>query len=292
MDDYARRALGGTASTGDPEDGQGRRVEGLAVPWTAQATGTPQYGDLAESFDRHAFDGVISGGRRVPLLDRHDGEVVGMAEVYAADDGLRFRGHLLADDPAADAYARRVAAGADGVSIEFRPGRVRRGHQSVVHLAVDRLAAIAGAYAPALVGAQVALRRDTMTTELLETPAPEPPEPTPPPPGLTATEVEAIVARSAADLRRLFAEGGHHPVDTGLAFRTLAEAWTAIDTHREDPEHRAFYQRALVDIITTDAPGVMTPGVTGEVRGIIDPGRPGITAWGREALPDGGMSVD
>src|SRR5262245_37020015 len=175
-DGYARRALGGTGEVQDPPpEGGGRRVEGLAVPWGAEATGTAEYGSLSESFDRASFDGVIGQARRVPLLDRHDGDVVGMAEVYAADDGLRFRGQLLADDPAADAYARRVAAGADGVSIEFRPGRVRRTARGVVHVSVDRLAAIAGAYAPALVGAQVALRRATDVTE------PRIPDPTPDP---------------------------------------------------------------------------------------------------------------
>lgn len=296
MTDYARRALGGTATAGDaPEPGQGRRVEGLAVPWDAEASHTPEFGDLAETFDRHAFDAVIATGRRVPLLDRHDGDVVGMAEVYAAEDGLRYRGNLLADDPAADAYARRVAAGADGVSIEFRPGRVRRGTRSVVHLAVDRLAAIAGAYAPALLGAAVALRRDTTMTEPRDPepdPTPDPdPTPTPTPPGLTRSDVDGIVARQVADLRRLFAEGRGVEAP-GLVFRSLADAWRMVDSHRDDPDHHAYYQRALADIITSDAPGVMTPGVQGQVRGIIDPGRPGITAFGREALADGGMSVD
>jgi phage head maturation protease len=293
-DGYARRALGGQVQAADPAPGQGRHVEGLAVPWGAQATGTVEYGDLSETFDPHAFDGVIGQGRRVPLLDRHDGDVVGMAEVYAAPDGLRFRGDLLADDPAADAYARRVAAGADGVSIEFRPGRVRRGPRSVVHLAVDRLAAIAGAYAPALVGAQVALRRDNAMTEPRDPePTPEP-EPTPPPPtpALSRTDVDGIVARQVADLRRLIAEGGTHQEATGLVFRSLAEAWRAIDANRADQDHHEWYARALADIVTGDAPGVMTPGVQGGVRGIIDPGRPGITAFGREGLSEGGMSVD
>jgi phage head maturation protease len=291
-DGYARRALGGTAQAGDQEDGGGRRVEGLAVPWGAEATGTHEYGELAETFDREAFAGVIAAGRRVPLLDRHDGQVVGMAEVYAADDGLRYRGQLLADDPAADAYARRVAAGADGVSIEFRPGRVRRTSRSVVHLAVDRLAAIAGAYAPALVGAQVALRRDSNMTEPRD---PEAPELEAPAPVLAVTrqEVEGLVARQTADLRRLLAEGGaavHAP--TGLVFRSLAQAWREVDAHRQDTDHHDWYARALVDIITSDAPGVMTPGVQGQVRGIVDPGRPAITAFGREGLADAGMSVD
>jgi hypothetical protein len=65
-----------------------------------------------------------------------------------------------------------------------------------------------------------------------------------------------------------------------------------VDANRDDDAHRTWYQRALADITTADAPGVMTPGVAGAVRGIIDPGRPGITAFGREGLPDGGMSVD
>lgn len=292
-DGYARRALGGTAQAQEPEEGGGRRVEGLAVPWDAAATGTPEYGDLAETFDRQAFAGVIAAGRRYPLLDRHDGTVVGMAEVYAAEDGLRFRGDLLTDDPAADAFARRVAAGADGVSIEFRPGRVRRTPRGVVHLAVDRLAAIAGAYAPALVGAQVALRRDHGMTEPRDTDQDQDEAPA----AITEAQVESIAtrvaSRQAADLRRLFAEGGSAlPESTGPVFLTLAQAWREVDAHRTDDAHRAWYARALADIITTDAPGVMTPGVQGQVRGIMDPGRPGVTAFGREGLADSGMSVD
>lgn len=294
-DGYAWRALGGTAQAQEPDPdapGQGRRVEGLAVPWGAEATGTPEYGDLAETFDRSAFADVIAAGRRVPLLDRHDGDVVGMAEVFAADDGLRYRGHLLADDPAADAYARRVAAGADGVSIEFRPGRVRRTARGVVHLQVARLAAIAGAYAPALAGAQVALRRATDMTEP-RTPDPEPePEPAPTPPPVTRQEVEGMVSRQVADVRRLIAEGGSLHVPTGLVFRSLQEAWRAVDAHRDDTAHRDWYARALVDITTADIPGLMDGNVQGQVRGILDPGRPGITAFGREGLGDGGMSVD
>src|SRR3954471_23173588 len=96
---YAIRALGGTVRADQPDpQGGGRRIEGLAVPWAAEATGTVEFGDLAERFDPAAFDGVIAQARRVPLLDRHDGDVVGMAEVYAEADGLHFRGQLLADD--------------------------------------------------------------------------------------------------------------------------------------------------------------------------------------------------
>lgn len=297
-DAYARRALGGAVVQSDqPEEGGGRRVEGLAVPWGAEATGTPEYGELAETFHRDAFAGVIAAGRRVPLLDRHDGQVVGMAELFAADDGLRFRGQLLAEDPAADAYARRVAAGADGVSIEFRPGRVRRTSRGVVHLAVDRLAAIAGAYAPALVGAQVALRRDHgMTTPRTDQDQDQEEDAQEAPPAITEAQVESIAtrvaSRQAADLRRLFAEGGVTHQASALTFRSLAEAWREVDAHRMDEAHRNLYARALADIITTDAPGVMSAGVQGQVRGIIDPGRPGITSFGREGLSEGGMSVD
>ena len=46
-----------------------------------------------------------------------------------------------------------------------------------------------------------------------------------------------------------------------------------------------------MDQVTGDAPGLMA-GLSGQVRGIIDPGRPGITLFGREGLTDSGMSVD
>jgi len=296
-DGYARRALGGTASAGEPDPAGGRRVEGLAVPWDAEATGTLEFGELAERFDRAAFDSIIAAGRPVPLLNRHDGEVVGVArELWAAPDGLRYRGGLL-DTPAARDYAAGVAAGIDGVSVEFRPGKVRRGARSITHTAVDRLAAIAGAYAPALMGASVALRGVNVNGYELETePTPTPdPEPEPAPPGITEARVSAIATaiahREAAELRRLYAEGATHRLEAaGPVFRSLADAWRAVDANRSDPGHRDWYTRALADIITTDAPGVM--GVGGQVRGIVDPGRPGITAFGREALTDTGMAVE
>jgi hypothetical protein len=53
----------------------------------------------------------------------------------------------------------------------------------------------------------------------------------------------------------------------------------------------AYASRALANQITTDSPGVTTPGVSGQVRGLIDWGRPAINAFGREAPGDTGMVV-
>jgi len=77
------------------------------------------------------------------------------------------------------------------------------------------------------------------------------------------------------------------------AFRSLGELVQAIA--REDVqslELRDVYARALADQITTNNPGVMTPGVIGEVKGIIAASRPGVDAFGRESLGESGMSVD
>jgi hypothetical protein len=50
--------------------------------------------------------------------------------------------------------------------------------------------------------------------------------------------------------------------------------------------------RALVDQITTDNPGIVPPGVVGQVRNIINLGRRSIEAFGGgRPLPDTGMSV-
>jgi Escherichia/Staphylococcus phage prohead protease len=277
-------------------ESDGRTIEGIAVPYGVPVTGpTREYGDAAELFERGAFADVIAVGRRIPILDRHDGNVVGMADLEDGEQGLAFRGRLLTSTAARD-YAERVAAGADGVSIEFLPGRIRRSSRQVVHTRVRTLAAIAGAYAPAYAGAAASVRAQTTEgtnvddLEQLET--------------MDEPRVRAIasaVARTAAEqatreLAETITIGA--PASPWAAYRSLGELIVAArETAHGDELRRhaaiALAERAWTDQTTPHNPGVLPPTVLADVRGIINPGRPLVSAFGgARSLGDTGMAID
>src|SRR4029077_6381020 len=162
------RELAGTIALRDELDGDGRNVEGIAVPYGVPVRGpTQEYGDATETFQRGAFAEYVEAGGRLALLDRHDGVVVGMAHAQETDQGLAYRGRLLDSQPARD-YAERVAAGMDAVSIEFTPGRVQRARGAVTHVAGAIAHGIAGTYRPAYQGATVAVR-EQITVPTIDT---------------------------------------------------------------------------------------------------------------------------
>jgi Escherichia/Staphylococcus phage prohead protease len=282
------------------EGGDGRTLEGLAVPYGVEVTGpTREYGDAPELFAPGSFRDVVAAGRTIPVLDRHEGQVVGTAQLEDTEEGLRFRGRLLASSRATE-YAEQVTAGVDGVSIEFLPGQVRRQGRRVIHTQVRTLAAIAGAYAPAYTGAHVAVRGQedaSMDQETLETTAPEPA------PSITEADVRRVagaIARTEAEAAmRSLAESGlgaGRPADPVAQFRSLGALLAAA---RETPHGDALrnlgaigglHTRAWVDQVTTDNPGVM--GVGGTIHGIIAQSRPAITAFGTTGLGDRGMEVE
>jgi len=80
--------------------------------------------------------------------------------------------------------------------------------------------------------------------------------------------MDAARASSSEELPHLFAEAYHE--------------------HRARIDHG----RAFVDQITTDNPGVIPPAWLSEVFGIIDTGRPVISAIGPRPLPPAGMEID
>lgn len=102
----------------------------------------------------------------------------------------------------------------------------------------------------------------------------------------------AAVAELGRDLRESLAAMRAQPAADGWAdlrrtFGELARAEAIGDTSA-----RGWLARALADADTTSSPGVTTPGVVGEVRGIFSRGRPAIDAWGRSTLSGVGMTVE
>jgi HK97 family phage prohead protease len=295
MSEYQTTAGGELALRAQADgDGDGRTIEGLAVPYGVAVSGpTAEYGELREMFAPGAFREAIAArnGQPVAILDTHRGNVVGSAELREAPDGLRFAGRLLTSQAARD-YAERVAAGISGVSIEFLPGKVTRARGAITHTAVRAIGAIAGAYAPAYTAAGAAIREastmDTTETTGTETTAMEPEAIR----AAVTQATHAAVAELGRDLRESLAAMRAQPAADGWAdlrrtFGELARAEAIGDTSA-----RGWLARALADADTTSSPGVTTPGVVGEVRGIFSRGRPAIDAWGRSTLSGVGMTVE
>jgi len=122
--------------------------------------------------------------------------------------------------------------------------------------------------------------------------------------GVTKADVAAI-ARSITDeaMRTIAAReafGGEAVVDPFANWRglTLGEmAHRAMNSDkREDALWPQIAARALDDLVTTAGAnaGAITPGVFGDVNGIINAGRPSITAFGGpRSIPDAsGMTLD
>jgi hypothetical protein len=294
----------GQATIRAAPDGDGHTIEGIALPWDTPITGTAEYGDTAESFVRGSFAQVIAAfraaGRPLGYELGHGGPpVAAITELDETDEGLRYRGRLLSTAPALD-YADQVAAGLDGVSIEYWPGEVRRAPGRIIHTSVARLVALAGTHRPAMPGTSAQLRE----VPTMPTTDPTPTEPESSTSSLSAVALEAAPALGAGEIRgmvrtefeafrREIAERSagftSDPFASLRAFRTLGEIMAA-SVH--DTTVRDAFTRALADNLTSESPGVMTPGVIADVKGIIASAREGVEAFGREPLDGTGMNVE
>ena len=311
MTDDLRSVATGDVAIRKDDDGDGRTLYGYAYRWgelTAPG-GTAEYGDLQQGFDRGAFLDAIAerGARPFPYLDRHGGTPV--AGITFAEDevGLRYEGRLL-DTQAARDYAATIPAGTDGVSLEFRyrGAKARRDGKSIMLSAVPRIAALAGEYRPAWMGASVALRQDggtdTMTDQDTTTGTAEPTADRQDagPLGLTRDDMIQLAKDAATEVVRGMAERGAFvagpPRSDPLAgYKNLGELMRAAFAHRgeeADPTQgatpgrddlRAYAARALADVVfTAGANAGLASGnlVTVDIKRIVNGGRPAITAFG------------
>ena len=288
----------------------GLTIEGIAVPYGEQITGTPEYGGLTEEFQLGSF----AGHTRSVVIDVHYGTpVTGRVALRETPEGLMFEGKLLDTDRARE-FATLVREGVIGPSIEFEPGEIARTKTGIVHKAVRAVGAIAGTYRAAYSGSfAVRHMEGPRVTDIRET-EPEPkPDPTPTPPAPEPVKIGqgemAVIAQQITDeairnyaARNAFANGS--PVDPfaeyrGLTLGDLAIRAVAKGARREDrewPMHAMQAIRTFADTVYTAGAnaGMTTPGVVGDVHGIVSRGRPAITAFGGpRAIPDSvGTSVD
>lgn len=182
-----------------------RAIEGVALPYRVQSAPTDLDGRGTIGREVHYPQAALNSvthwmgrqdGARMPFRARHGERPIGAVQVLEdTPDGVRFRASIL-PSPAGDAYLSEVAAGINGVSVEFGPGSVpttKLRDGTVVHRDI-RLHAIAGSDMPAFDGARIALRDMEPTPEPPPAPEPEPtgddpvsetpapPEPVPAPP--------------------------------------------------------------------------------------------------------------
>lgn len=297
-------------------DGAPYLEESLVVPYGQQITGTPEYGSATEEFELGAFRDHRTG----VVLDVHSGVPVS-GRLPTREDASGFYvgpGPLLNTDRARE-FATLVREGVIGPSVEFAPGEVRRTRSGVSHTRVAGFAGVAGTYRAAYSGA-FAVRHmegqrvtDIRDTEPEPTPVPVPdPKPAPAPEPVTRAQMAEIATAITADAIRkvnfnVATNGNGDPFEAwrGLTLGQMAQR--AMNTKSERTEWgtpvagsaAAFPQlamRALDDLVTTAGAnaGAITPGVFGEVQGIVNLGRPSITAFGgARQIPDAsGMTLD
>ena len=302
-DGFGRVALGDVAIRAD-DDGDGRTLDGYAYRWGERTDpgATIEGGNLAEGFDPGAFAPAIAdrGDRLWPMLDRHQGNVVGGIRFDEDKVGLHYSGRLN-DTQAARDYAASVPDGNDGVSLEFlyRGAVSRKERGAIVHTAIQRIAALAGEYRPAYRGASVALRADggadvtETTTDPIQDPIQDPPTPF----GMTPDQITQLVRDTATEVVRGFAERGaftgtNRPADPLAGYKSLGELMRAAYSTRGEvdlqsgkgpDDLRAYAARALADVVfTAGANAGLASGnlVTTDIKRIVNGGRPAITAFG------------
>jgi len=232
------------------------RFEGLALPYNVEIDAP--YG--RERFVRGAFaDAVaeINAGERLAYLNRHgiDGGVaVGVINgLQERSEGLWFAGDFL-DVPETPQARSTVESGINGVSVEFVPGKHRRKGNVTEHYAGVRLAAIAGAYAPAYRQARVALRSVARATEGGKVP------------NLTVaalTERRDAITSQIAAVRAIAETEDRALEDTETRdIETLNSRLTNVDAlltdARADEQRRDAERRSLPARAAGGAPGIVT----------------------------------
>lgn len=282
--------------------------ESLVVPYGQQTHGAAEALGLTEEF----MEGSLAGITSTVLLDVHYGTPIS-GRLPARSDSV---GWWIGPGPIFETEKGRefVMAAREGVvqpslEFDFRTSEKVRTSTGLAHRSVKKVAAVAATY-DAAYGGSFAVRHMEVAhvTDIRETepPVPEPePKPAPEPVKLGAGDM-AVIAQQITDeairnyaARNAFATGG--PVDPfaeyrGLSLGDLAIRAAAKGAPREAREWPLQAIRTFADTVYTSGAnaGMTTPGVVGDVHGIVSRGRPAITAFGGpRAIPDGvGTSID
>lgn len=225
--------------------------EGTAVPYGVATTNpVAEYG-MREAFAQHAFAASVAhwmsrqDGARMAFRPKHGGDDIGtITQLRDEDEGLGFR-LQLDDDPAGNAYAKKVRAGRNGVSIEFAPvGEPAKRKDFVLHREA-KLYAIAGSVTPAYDGARLSVRdmEEPVSDPIKEAPAPEPAPPAPDPQDIAAPAAVGLAQRRDAESATLETLGMNRAADASVHFGLNFLRDAAIygrDAVDEKGQHRSF----------------------------------------------------
>jgi uncharacterized protein len=158
------------------DDGDGRTVAGIAMPWDEISHGTPHRG--GEVFRRGAFKRSLEhhtrAGRLPRLMYAHNGETrpVGLPlKVEESDPGLYVE-YRMVNTPAADAALLEVREGVlDALSVGFTAVQAPHNRQGVREVREARLNEVSLVAMPAYENARVlALRGPGSVTDIPERP--------------------------------------------------------------------------------------------------------------------------
>lgn len=274
MSDELTRAEPAAIAVRDEENAQ-RTVEMRIVPYGV----TAQTSDGPERFARGAFRGVDAS--RVTIeAGRHGGPLVGRGLSLEERDDAAYLTARIAPTAAGDELLTLTREGVyQDVSVVFVPRTSKRTADGVTERQAVDLRRVAilerGAYPGAAVVAVRAEPDDTEGEDMGET--------------VDITPVVDRLERMEQRMEQLAvtaATPAAPEVPAILKFRSLGEY---VKAAAEDRDLSRQLARALVDDITGDNTGLVTTSWLRTVQGIVNFGRPGITAFGTAPLPATGM---
>lgn len=260
---------------GSADDGVIATGYGRAVPYGEET----DLGGLRESFAPGAFDAADVIGK--PFAYRH-GEPIGVIREAANEaDGLYITFDILDTAQGRDAATLMRGKASQGLSVGFAPveSAWNKAKTSVQHTRA-RLLEVSQTHQPAYANAGVSEIReenpmsDTVTTDAAEVSAVD---------VETREKVSVLADQIAAIEARAFVSEPVHPLGQ---FRSFGEYVKAV--YHGDAENRALDVQTLAD-----APGLVPPVWLREIRGVLDRGRPCISALGGPISAAGaGMTVN
>jgi hypothetical protein len=236
--------------------------------------------------------GSIELADNVHVADRHLGALIGRADpgTFQADD----------PGPTVDVTVARTAAGNDlmalvdagvirSVSMELEPVDARRERDGVITRTRSIVHGLAFAFRPAHDAPILAIREQGETMPITDTPTLDPPDVDMPVANLEMITPE-VLNRELDLLRRDLIVAA--TVDTGHPLARFRSLDAAVDAGYRDDTVRELLHRALVDQITTNNPGVIPPAWVSTVFGIVDRGRPLVSAFGVDSPGESGLEVN
>jgi HK97 family phage prohead protease len=249
--------------------------DGVAMPYGEET----RIGGIRESFAPDSIDPASLVG--MPITWRH-GEPVGVITGAENREGaLRITGDVSATAQGRDAATLLRTKAVKGLSVGFDSitQKWNRTRDAVTHTKAN-VFEVALTHMPAYANAGVSAVREG-NNAMSDTDTIEAPSVDDGPKFATADEVQALRERVATIGTPRNAEETH----------PLAEYRSMGDFHRAVLDGK-IENRALVDQITTNNPGVMAPNWMQDIKGIVNLGRPAITAFGAESAGPDGMDYN